>query len=268
MSAEAPHSSDSESPLITASSPEPEPTLLPQLDAGLSKRDLRKIMRQIRRDTGPLVDGSAHAAEVWALFGAVSRDATVPSAHDNSCNPSASALTQDPHRVEADAPRVDLSVGVSDLPGEDSPTPSEIEKTPALIAYESLPGELSLRDFLADVDARVWLPVISAANGQPLVELPVGFVAEGEEALAVDAAVVFAPALAVDEVGVRLGQGGGWYDRALEAVRQRSPQVQIFACVPSNAYVRAGLLPEEDHDIRVDGVITEKGWKLFAGARG
>lgn len=250
MSAETSKSSASDIPV-------PEPTQLPQLKEGLSKRELRAIMRQIRRDTGPALDGSKYAAEVWALFGAVPR--SVKSTETRSVK---STETRSVEGAETEGVQADESV--SDLPRQRSATPSEIGKIPALIGYEALPGELSLREFLSAVDARVWLPVISAANGRPLTELPVGFVSEGgDETLAVEAAVVFAPALAVDEVGVRLGQGGGWYDRALREVRRHSPGVRVFACVPSNVYVRAGLLPEEEHDIRVDGVITETGWRLF-----
>jgi 5,10-methenyltetrahydrofolate synthetase len=242
MSAETSKSSASDIPV-------PEPTQLPQLKEGLSKRELRAIMRKIRRDTGPALDGSKYAAEVWSLFSAVSRSVK-------------GTETRSVEGAETEGVQADESV--SDVTWQQSAAPSEIGKIPALIGYEALPGELSLREFLSAVDARVWLPVISAANGRPLTELPVGFVSEGgDETLAVEAAVVFAPALAVDEVGVRLGQGGGWYDRALREVRRHSPGVLVFACVPSNVYVRAGLLPEEEHDIRVDGVITETGWRLF-----
>ncbi|GAB2969836.1 5-formyltetrahydrofolate cyclo-ligase [Actinotalea caeni] len=68
--------------------------------------------------------------------------------------------------------------------------------------------------------------------------------------------VVFVPALAVDRTGVRLGQGGGWYDRVLVHRRPDAPVVAIvFADEVSDA-----PLPRADHDKVVDGVLTPDGW--------
>jgi len=80
----------------------------------------------------------------------------------------------------------------------------------------------------------------------------------GIEALA-SADAVIAPALAVDTSGCRLGQGGGWYDRALEHVR---PGVKVVALVfPEEIYDAAtSPLPSEPHDRPVDGVATPQRW--------
>jgi 5-formyltetrahydrofolate cyclo-ligase len=74
-----------------------------------------------------------------------------------------------------------------------------------------------------------------------------------------EADVVIVPALAVDSSGTRLGQGGGWYDRALQDVRSGVPIVALtFA-----GELRDGEhepLPREVHDVRVHGVITPEGY--------
>jgi 5-formyltetrahydrofolate cyclo-ligase len=74
-----------------------------------------------------------------------------------------------------------------------------------------------------------------------------------------DADVVIVPALAVDTTGTRLGQGGGWYDRALADVREGVPIIALtFA-----GEVRDGSqepLPREHHDVRVHGVFTPEGY--------
>ena len=49
----------------------------------------------------------------------------------------------------------------------------------------------------------------------------------GPEALAL-ASVVLIAGLAVDRAGTRLGQGGGWYDRALRFISAKTP---VIACV-------------------------------------
>lgn len=65
--------------------------------------------------------------------------------------------------------------------------------------------------------------------------------------------MVLLPALAVDEDGVRLGQGGGWYDRALAAFTSGTPKI---AAVFDDEVFPAGALPLEAHDELLDGVIT------------
>ncbi|KAJ8140394.1 hypothetical protein OY671_006414 [Metschnikowia pulcherrima] len=81
----------------------------------------------------------------------------------------------------------------------------------------------------------------------------------GPEAIA-EADVVVAPALAVDSRGVRLGQGGGWYDRALEHVR---PGTKVVAVVfPEEVYDASDRpSPVEPHDRTVDAVATPLGWR-------
>jgi 5-formyltetrahydrofolate cyclo-ligase len=78
------------------------------------------------------------------------------------------------------------------------------------------------------------------------------------------AALVLAPALAVDGRGRRLGQGGGSYDRALGRVA--APVVAIVF----DDEVLGDAIPVESHDRRVDGVLTPGGglrW-LAGGAPG
>jgi len=86
----------------------------------------------------------------------------------------------------------------------------------------------------------------------------------GPAALA-EADVVIAPALAVDTSGARLGQGGGWYDRALE---HAAPGVPVIAMVfEEEVYdVAARPLPREPHDRLVDAVATPAGWRWLRAA--
>ncbi|MGC5582930.1 5-formyltetrahydrofolate cyclo-ligase [Ornithinimicrobium sp. W1665] len=74
----------------------------------------------------------------------------------------------------------------------------------------------------------------------------------GEEALAqVDLALV--PALAVGADGVRLGQGGGYYDTTLPLLRERSPGAAVVAVLHDHELVPA--VPADPHDARVDAVL-------------
>ena len=53
----------------------------------------------------------------------------------------------------------------------------------------------------------------------------------------------------------RLGQGGGWYDRALP---HRRPDTPVVALVRA-AEVRDSL-PTLPHDVSIDGAVSELGW--------
>lgn len=63
--------------------------------------------------------------------------------------------------------------------------------------------------------------------------------------------VVICPALRVDRSGVRLGQGGGSYDRALK--EERTLDAWKVALLHDEE-VSSEVLPFEPHDVRVDAV--------------
>lgn len=69
------------------------------------------------------------------------------------------------------------------------------------------------------------------------------------------AQAVIVPALAVDTLGNRLGQGGGFYDRTLGML---DPTVPVFAVVYDGEVLDAAIepVPAEPHDQQVDAIIT------------
>jgi 5-formyltetrahydrofolate cyclo-ligase len=76
--------------------------------------------------------------------------------------------------------------------------------------------------------------------------------------------VIVVPALAVARDGVRLGRGGGYYDRALRHVR---PGAALVAAVFDDELV--GSLPAEPHDRLVTAVVTPSGgWQDLGSAAG
>ncbi|MFC8597889.1 5-formyltetrahydrofolate cyclo-ligase [Isoptericola sp. NPDC057191] len=136
------------------------------------------------------------------------------------------------------------------------------------------PGTHVLLEQLAARGTRVLLPVLGAglardwawyAGPDDLLERAPGRPPEpsgpalGAEAIT-KADVVVAPALAVDDRGVRLGQGGGWYDRLL---KMRRPGVPVVALVfPEEVYDSAEQpLPAAEHDVPVHVVVTPEGWQ-------
>ncbi len=66
----------------------------------------------------------------------------------------------------------------------------------------------------------------------------------GREAVSDESSLCIVPALSADESGLRLGYGGGYYDRFLPEFRGKS------AVISYNALRR--VIPAEEHDIRAD----------------
>ena len=148
-------------------------------------------------------------------------------------------------------------------------------------AYSARPTEPDtspLLDALAARGVEVLLPVLGAglqrewarfAGRHDLLQRAPGRPPEpstpalGADALA-EADVILAPALAVDTAGTRLGQGGGWYDRALGYARPGTPVIAlVFAEELYDAAVHP--LPREPHDRTVDLVATPERWLRVGG---
>lgn len=136
----------------------------------------------------------------------------------------------------------------------------------AYLAIGSEPGSLELLDALRDSGYRVLLPVVVGAAPLDWAEYTDEHALQpglhglrepsgtrlGPSAVA-EAALVLVPALAVDLHGVRIGKGGGHYDRSLP-----------FTTAPLVAVVRdeevlSNDLPVEPHDIRMTAVLTPSG---------
>jgi 5-formyltetrahydrofolate cyclo-ligase len=144
----------------------------------------------------------------------------------------------------------------------------------AYAARSAEPGTLPLLERLAGRGVRVLLPVLGAGLARDwadytgpddLLERAPGRPPEpGGPTLGTDAIkladVVLAPAVAVDTRGVRLGQGGGWYDRALTHLRPGSKVVAVV--FPEEVYdADVHPLPRQEHDIRVHAVATTTDWR-------
>lgn len=73
--------------------------------------------------------------------------------------------------------------------------------------------------------------------------------------------IIFAPVLAFDARGGRLGQGGGYYDRTMEILRaDRNPPPFVGLAFAGQ---EVADVPVYDHDQRLDAVLTEMGYRPF-----
>ncbi len=137
----------------------------------------------------------------------------------------------------------------------------------AYLPVGSEPGSAELVDRLAGLCDEVLLPVTARGEGRPLswgryipgtlvparfgLQEPPGPWSGPEEIIRAD--LVLVPALAVDRCGVRLGRGGGFYDRSLVLC---SPGTRLVAVVRDDEVLDE--LPHDPHDVRMTHALTPR----------
>jgi 5-formyltetrahydrofolate cyclo-ligase len=75
--------------------------------------------------------------------------------------------------------------------------------------------------------------------------------------------LVLVPGVAFDAAGGRLGRGGGYYDRTFAAEAEPRPLLLGVGY----AFQLVDAVPQERHDRRMDGVMTERGIRWAEGGR-
>jgi 5-formyltetrahydrofolate cyclo-ligase len=150
----------------------------------------------------------------------------------------------------------------------------EVRRAATVAAYVSMgdePGTSLLLDRLVGLGKRVILPVVlpdldldwAVFEGPAsLVPATRGLLEPAGPRLGVDAVAtadaVLVPGLAVDPRGLRLGRGGGCYDRALGRV-----PVGTFTCVVLYDEAVGVAVPAEPHDRPVLAVASPSGVRTF-----
>ena len=152
-----------------------------------------------------------------------------------------------------------------------------VRRAATVAAYVSVgnePGTGPLLEALVAAGRRVILPVLLpdhdldwAAYTGDLLPARRGLLEPpgprlGRDALAT-ADVVLTPGLAVDRTGMRLGRGGGSYDRALGRV-----PVGTFTCTVLHDGELVERVPAAPHDRRVAAAVTPSGLTWFRPVAG
>lgn len=145
--------------------------------------------------------------------------------------------------------------------------PNPAGKVAAL--YKALGSELDTRtlgDWLVEQGWTLALPFVEEgdrmtfrrwAPGDPTGHDFAGLPSPKQDAEVVAPDLVIVPLLAFDRFGGRLGQGAGWYDRALADLRTQKEVVVVGLAYSGQ---RVARVPTEDHDQRLDALLTEGGW--------
>ena len=108
----------------------------------------------------------------------------------------------------------------------------------------------------APLEFGVWLPGAETGDG------PFGTRIPPEAAPVIEPNMLLVPLLAFDRDGYRLGYGGGFYDRTLQALRRRKPVTAIGIAFAAQ---ECPTLPRDGLDEPLDWVVTEQEARCFSG---
>lgn len=129
------------------------------------------------------------------------------------------------------------------------PMRTEIDPLPAMAAHE---GPVCVPVIIGkgqSLKFREWTPGCAMIAGEFGALIP----AAGAW---IEPEVLIVPLLAFDARRYRLGYGGGFYDRTLQALRAKRPTLAIGF---SFAAQQIAEVPIDEHDQRLDAIITEAG---------
>ncbi len=142
------------------------------------------------------------------------------------------------------------------------PIGSEIDPRPLMAVFAEHGANLCLPEVVssdAPLQFRAWSPGDMLVNGLCKTLQPL------ETAAVVEPDFILLPLVGVDQHGVRLGQGGGYYDRSLEVLAKREEmtgrKVMAFGVAFDEQMVDE--LPKEIHDQYLDGLFTPHCCKLW-----
>lgn len=129
--------------------------------------------------------------------------------------------------------------------------PGEPDPSQALSAWQAA-GITVLLPVIAPGHLLHWVDAATVTRVQTSPLAPVPEPADGKSRELADAEAWLVPALGIDSSGVRLGQGGGYYDRALSSIQRRPCAGVVF----EDEYSPTTPLPSDPWDLRVDLVWT------------
>jgi len=125
---------------------------------------------------------------------------------------------------------------------------AQVEVVASYTSYGNEPSTQGFNSTLLSREVQILLPHLLEDNSLEWVDFKTGknFGVTGISL----AQIVVVPALSVDESGMRIGQGGGSYDRALKL------NSGWKVCLLHDGEIFEGKLPQEIHDQKVHAVVT------------
>ncbi len=134
-------------------------------------------------------------------------------------------------------------------------------------------SEVDIRPLMARLKsrgARLCLPVImdkktivfrELLDGVDIISTGFGTTGPGPDAPVLDPDIMLVPLSAFDATGHRIGYGAGYYDRAIDRLRNKGHLPKLIGIAFDCQEVAA--VPAEPHDVALDAVLTETGFRHF-----
>ena len=167
------------------------------------------------------------------------------------------------------ATRTEFSLAMADHAGD------AIDFDPGTIVSGFLPirSEADIRPLMARLKARgarLCLPIVQDKTtivfrelvpGAELIDTGFGTRGPGPEAAVLDPEILLVPLSAFDAAGNRIGYGAGHYDRAIARLLQKGMEPRLIGIAFDCQEVAE--VPAEPHDVRLQAVLTESGFRTF-----
>ena len=169
-----------------------------------------------------------------------------------------------------EATRIEMSLAMAEHAGEAVafdpgtvvsgflPIRSEADIRPLLARFQARGARLSVPAIL-DKQTIVFRELV---RGAPLVSTGFGTSGPPADAAVLDPEIMLVPLSAFDNRGHRIGYGAGYYDRAIERLRQKGQHPKLIGIAFDCQEV--AHVPDEPHDVSLDALLTESGLRFFA----
>ena len=149
----------------------------------------------------------------------------------------------------------------------------EFDPGTVISGFWPIRSEADIRPLMAHFrtrGARLCLPVVlnretiifrELVVGAPVVKTGFGTTGPGEEAAVLDPDILLVPLSAFDRAGHRIGYGAGHYDRAIDRLKAKGHRPKLIGIAFDCQEVAS--VPAEPHDVALDAILTESGFRLF-----
>ena len=198
---------------------------------------------------------------------------------DDTAAPTSKELAREKYRRlrRELAPAAPLAAGRSLAAHARTVVPEQVRTGSTVAAYLSAgrePGTAPLLEVLLDLGYDVVVPVCEPdrrllwSRWTPGTRLVPGLFPsipepDGPRVPAADLPelnLILVPALAIDRIGVRMGRGGGYYDRFLAELRASGNQAPAAGIVYDHEFAHAREWTADPFDQPMDAVLTPSGW--------
>lgn len=157
----------------------------------------------------------------------------------------------------ADVAGAELVVVPGEVVSAFIPMRSEVDVRPMMLAFAAKAARICVPAILD----KTTIEFRELVRGAALIDMGFGTVGPGQEAAVLDPTLMLVPLAAFDAQGNRIGYGAGYYDRAIQRLRDQGMMPRVVGIGFECQQVEA--VPFEPHDVPLDAILTESGLRCF-----